>query len=397
MDPKDAILNDAPHSDPVNLLQALVAQPTYGDALGVEDAAVRLLAARFDALGIPYLIREEEGKAYNLLATVGEGRPSIVLNSHLDVVPPGDLNRWSVPPFEARLVDGRLFGRGACDAKGSVAAMVTAFERLYQARHRLRGQVILSLVGAEEIGGWGVLREIELGLRADAAIVGEPTKLTPHVAHKGRMVIEVITRGISVHSSDPDSGVNAISKMARLIQEFDALHERVRRQRHPLLGTASSAVTRIHGGVAVNVVPGECVLQIDRRLLPGEQADDALREYRDIVDRLDAGLPGPKTEVRLLQAKAPAETAGTKLPETIQTVAAKILERPVEPEGFPATCDMTHLANEGGIPTVIFGPGDLALAHQYDEHISVEDVHLAAKIYYQTCLAWTGSYEAGGE
>lgn len=397
MDPKVAAHGEQQAADPVALLQTLVAQPTYGDRLGVEDGAIRLLATRFDALGIPYEIREEGGKAYNLLARVGKGRPSIVLNSHLDVVPPGDLKQWHIPPFEARLVDGKVYGRGACDAKGSVAAMVTAFERLYAVRDQLRGEVILSLVGAEETGGYGVLREIEMGLRADAAIVGEPTQLTPHVAHKGRMVIEVTTRGLPVHSSDPDKGVNAISKMARLIAEFDALHERVRQKRHPLLGAASSAVTLIDGGVAINVVPGECVVQIDRRLLPGENVEDALRDYEEIVERSAAALPGPASEVRLLQATMPAETTDTKLPEILQTAASRVLGRAVEVAGFPATCDMTHLVNGGGIPTIIFGPGDLALAHQYNEYIPADEVRLAAEIYYQTCLAWTNGYDGDEE
>src|SRR5690606_8305317 len=172
--------------DVVDLLRSLVARRSYGEGLGPEDAVVRFLAARFDAQGIPYVIRETGGKAYNLLARTGEGRPSIVLNSHLDTVPPGDPDRWDVPPFAARLADGKVYGRGACDAKASVAAMVVAFERLWTERDHLGGEVILSLVGAEETGGLGTRREIELGLRADAAIVGEPTRLTPHVAHKGR-------------------------------------------------------------------------------------------------------------------------------------------------------------------------------------------------------------------
>jgi len=375
--------------DVVDLLRSLVARPSYGEGLGPEDAVVRFLAARFDARGIPYVIRETGGKAYNLLARTGDGRPSIVLNSHLDTVPPGDPDRWDVPPFAARLADGKVYGRGACDAKASVAAMVVAFERLWTERDHLGGEVILSLVGAEETGGLGTRREIELGLRADAAIVGEPTRLTPHVAHKGRMVIEVTTRGVPVHSSNPDRGINAISKMARLIREFDALHERVRQRRHPLLGNASSAVTRIEGGVAVNVVPGECVLHIDRRLLPGETADEAFQDYKAIVDAVGSELPGPATELRVVHATAPAETAGTALSDVLAEVASEVLGRPVEPAGFSATCDMTYLVNQGGIPTVIFGPGDIALAHEYNEHVAVEELELAAEVYYRVCRAWT--------
>lgn len=381
--------------DPLPILQALVATPTFGEYLGVEDQSVRWLAQLFDGLGVPYVVREEQGKAYNIRAEVGGEGPSIVLNSHLDVVPPGDLQKWLTPPFEPQLVDGKVYGRGTCDAKGSAAAMVAAFLRLYDQRHSLQGRVILSLVGAEEIGGLGVVREIEMGLSASAAIVGEPTQLTPHVGHKGRMVIEVTTRGKPAHSSNPDAGVNAISKMARLIPLFDALHNEVQRKSHPLLGTASSAVTRIQGGVAVNVVPGECTIQMDRRLLPGETPEQALEAYHAIVEQAKANDPELVAEVTLLQAKEPAETEGTQLPSLMTAVAQEVLGRPVQIAGFPATCDMTHLVNDGGIPTVIFGPGDLGLAHQYNEYLPVNELYLAAEVYYRACLKWTNSGELG--
>lgn len=380
--------------DPLAIARELVRFPTYGDVLGVEAPAVEWLAARFRRLGIPHTVRSEHGRAFNLTARIGEGGPSIILNSHLDVVPPGDSASWATDPFEPHVADGRLYGRGSCDAKGSVAAMVAAFERLYARRRALKGTVILALVGGEERGGEGVCREIAQGLKADAAIVGEPTGLMPRVAHKGRVVLEVVTRGKPAHSSNPDAGVNAISAMARLLPGFEALHGAARQVTHPLLGAASSAVTRIAGGVAVNVVPAECRIWIDRRLLPGEVPDRVIGTYREVIERGRAADPALEAELIVLEVTRPAEAGSTALPGILQEVGGRVLGRPVGVGGFPATCDMTHLVHKAGVPTVIFGPGDLEAAHRFNEWISVAELYQAAEVYYQTCLAWTGSADS---
>lgn len=382
-------------SDPLEIARALIREATYGESLGVEEPAIRYLAERFDRLGIPYTVRTENGKAYNLVAETGPAGPSIILNSHLDVVPPGDRDRWVYPPFEPTIDDGRLYGRGACDAKGPLAAMVAAFERLWRRRDTLRGRIILTAVGAEETGGIGTLREAEAGLRADVAIVGEPTQLIPRIAHKGRMTVAITTRGKPVHSSNPDAGVNAITKMLKLIPALEDLHTEARRLTHPLLGAGSSTITRISGGVADNVVPGECTLHIDRRLMPGETPDSALAYYMAVLDAARERDPELVVELDLHEAKHPAETSDPRWAAMMERVVSRVLGRPVEAQGFTATCDMTHLEHEAGTPTVIYGPGDLGLAHQYNEFVPVDELYTAAEVYYQACLEWTGTPEAG--
>src|SRR5690625_4353744 len=276
-------MNDG--TDPIALAKQLMAQPTYGESLGVEHAAIHVIAQRFDKLGIPYTLRQHKGRSYNIIAHVNKdrGTPSIVLNTHLDVVPPGNEEAWQHDPFQPVIVQEELIGRGACDAKGSAAAMVIAFEQLWRERHRLSGSVCLALVGGEETGGAGTIYEIDHGLRADAVIVGEPTQLVPHIAHKGRMTVEVSARGQAAHSSEPHLGENAIQRMGVLLPKLAAVHSQVSKKTHALLGSASSAITQIEGGVAVNVIPPHCTVRIDRRLLPGETPEDALQQYKEAI------------------------------------------------------------------------------------------------------------------
>lgn len=376
-------------SDPLEIVKALVSQPTYGANLGVEAPAVRVLAERFQRLGIPFKVRVQDGFAYNLVASIGGGEPSILLNGHLDVVPPGEDALWAQPPFEPVVAEGQLFGRGACDAKGALGGMVAAFERLWAMRHKLKGRVILAAVGAEENGGTGVRREIAAGLRASAAIVGEPTGCVPHIAHKGRVTVEVTTHGMPAHSSSPQLGENAISRMGTLLPYLDAIHEVVSKTEHPLLGSASSTVTGISGGTAVNVVPGSCTVRIDRRLLPGDTPQSAQAAYEEAVARAQAACPELRADVQLLQGVVAAETKSDALIGCAIRAAGEVLGHPVVAEGFTASCDMTYLVHEGGIPTLILGPGDLAYAHQYNERVPVEQLYQAAEIYFRTCLLWT--------
>ncbi len=366
----------------VALLQEMVRIPSHESESGVVD----LLCRRFRDRGIPCETRPVgPGGRSNVVAAWGEGPRSLILNSHMDTVAPGDPGQWRAPPFGAEIRGGALYGRGAADAKGPLAAMIVAFESIAQSRVRPGGRLILTAVSYEEENGRGTHAEVAAGMRADAAVVGEPTSLQVCVAHKGVLRLRVTTRGRAAHASEPWEGANAISAMAPVIGALDALAGRLGQRRDPLLGPATLVTAMIEGGIGRNVVPPACSILIDRRLLPDENAVDAREEVEALVRPLAAEVE----EVSL------AEAAGIEPQAAIARAAlaarAAVLGEPSRAVGFGACCDMWHLTKQGGIPTVILGPGSLSQAHKTDEHIDVAELDRAVEIYRRVALDWLGA------
>ncbi|HTU01903.1 MAG TPA: M20 family metallopeptidase [Candidatus Sulfotelmatobacter sp.] len=368
------------------LLAELIAIPSY--APPQEEAIAHYLIQRLSRQGIRCRATEADGKPLNVVAEIGEGPRAIVLNSHLDTVPPGDPALWATDPLSPVEKAGCLYGRGAGDAKGPLAAMVLAFEALARASV-LPGRVILMAVGAEERGGLGTQAEVARGVAAQAAIIGESTGLVPMVAHKGVLRLEIEVQGKAAHASAPDAGVNAIVAMAPVIQALADLATTVERRSERYTGRASLVISTITGGVALNVIPARCMLSIDRRVLPTETEADATRE---IVRAAEQALPqaaGARLAWRKVRFVPPAVTdASERIVRVAESVCSRLLERPVTAEGFTATCDMTYLVNQAKIPTIILGPGSLAVAHQANEQIALDQVALGAQAYRETVESW---------
>ncbi len=369
-----------------HLLSDLIAIPSYG---AHEEAIIGYLVGRFKAQGIPCRVTDVGGKPMNVVAEVGEGPQALVLNSHVDTVPPGDVTPWLTDPLTAVEKDGVIYGRGAMDAKGCLTAMIVAFEALAQRRDGLPGRVILMAVGGEERGGLGTRAEVANGLTAEAAIVGESTCLVPMLAHKGVLRLEVEVTGRAAHASNPEAGINAIKAMGPIILALDELAHTVRQRSDTCTGNASLVVSTISGGVALNVIPASCVISIDRRVLPEETEAETTREIVEAVNRALPETPGARAEVRKGRFVPPARTdPEAPIVAAAERAAAAVLGRPVQAAGFPATCDMTYLVNNGGIPTVILGPGAMDVAHQANEHISIDEMALAVDIYSHTVETW---------
>jgi succinyl-diaminopimelate desuccinylase len=368
------------------LLFELIAIPSYGTQ---EEAAVRYLMERFTAQGIPCRITELDSKPLNVVAEVGEGPRSIILNSHLDTVPPGDQPPWLTDPLAPVEKDGTIYGRGAGDAKGCLAAMSVAFETLARRGRELPLKAILMAVGAEERGGLGTKIEVANGLRADAAIIGESTNLVPMLAHKGVLRLEVEVTGRAAHASDPEAGINAVVAMAPIVSALDRLAAEVRGRSEAYTGRASLVISTITGGVALNVIPARCMISIDRRVLPTETEADATREILEIVNRALPPASGASVEVRTVRFVPPSFTHPKEaIVAAAERAASAVLGRPIQAGGFTATCDMTYLVNDGGIPTIILGPGSIDVAHQANEHISIDQMALAVQVYLRTIETW---------
>jgi succinyl-diaminopimelate desuccinylase len=361
------------------LLQELIALPSVNCALlprnherAGEHRVVDFLAATAAQAGLDVDLQSVFPNRSNLLARLsptGKMRQRILLAPHLDTVDIADPRQLT--PQEK---NGRLYGRGACDTKGSVAAMLTALCELAQSKKRPATTEIIFVGLVDEETGQGGSRALAAsGLKADLAIVGEPTQLKVVTAHKGNLWLKLQTHGKAAHGSCPELGKNAIHEMARIVDLLETRYaEQLRRRRHPLLGPATVNVGTIAGGVQANIVPSECSITIDRRTIPGEQDAQVWRDLKHLLEQNDL-------HATLVNTKAapclPLET-DARLPLVRQFLHNLGQKKPL---GVNYFCDASVLAH-GGIPSIVFGPGDIAQAHTDDEWISLASLERARQM-----------------
>ncbi len=320
----------------------------------------------------------------NLVATLNPGKhPQLLFNSHIDVVPIGNLANWHHDPFAADIVDGVLYGRGSADAKGCMAPMIIAAKALKQSSAELRGSLVVNPVSDEEVGGikgtqWMVQSNL---LQPDLVVIGEITSNRVAIAHKGVLQMRIITHGRTAHASTPWHGVNAISHMVTLLYEFErAMQARLATRRHPLTPPPSYNLGTIQGGLKANVVADHCQVELDRRVLPSEDMDEVISEIQEIIADIQRRHPEINAEMEVVLRGGPLETAPDH-PLTQTALAASVdLGFPGEPVGYEQASD-GRFFSERGIPTILIGPGTAHFAHQPDEHIPLEDVYEAARLY----------------
>jgi acetylornithine deacetylase/succinyl-diaminopimelate desuccinylase len=330
----------------------------------------------------------------NVVARLVNGPgPAFAFNTHMDVVPAG--NGWSSDPFVLRedMACGRLYGRGACDAKGSLAAMIEAMRLLAAERARWSGTVLGIFVADEEVASAGAKALVAAGgPRIDFAIVGEPTSNAVFAAHKGSMRPVVRVHGRAAHSGTPHLGDNAIERASTLVSIIRQHHEAVvSRRQHPLVGAASLTVTRIAGGHADNVVPEACDLLLDRRLIPGEDEDAVVAELASLLDdaRTRHGLRAEIVDFK------PTTGGATETPLDAPIVQAALAACRAAgiadpgPFGFQGGCDLVH-CRALGAAGIVLGPGDLATAHRPDEFVPVAEFAAAASLYRDIAVRMLG-------
>jgi acetylornithine deacetylase len=306
-----------------------------------------------------------------------------MLNGHLDVV---GTERMSHAPFDAHERDGRIYGRGAADMKGGIAAICAAAARA--AEGGLDGEVVVAAVADEEFASVGTRALLGSGVRADAAIVAEPTRLAIAPAHRGFAAFQIVVHGRAAHGSRYDIGVDAIRHMGLLLAELDAFEgEELARRTHPLLGHASLHASVIKGGVGFSTYPDRCELQLERRTLPGESAAQALEEIRAACERVRARRDSFAADVVLEFAEGPSDVPpGAPI---VRALAAAIegAGEPVRLEGMTAWTDAA-LLNEAGIPAICYGPGNIALAHAAEEWVELAEIERATEVLTGLARGW---------
>jgi acetylornithine deacetylase len=407
----------------LGLLGRLVSIPSVnpmgGKELGAEFGEARLTDWLEELLQRAGLATERQTVAPgrdNLLARLDgktppeNGGPLLLFDAHQDTVP---VDGMTIEPWTPSLREGRLYGRGSCDVKGGMAAMLTALLRLAEERPSSRPTIVLSCTVNEEYGFGGIaalvgrignpsgneaelpdglairpterptpIRSPLLPCRPDAAVVAEPTSLDVVVAHKGVARWRLHTRGRAAHSSRPQSGDNAIYRMARVVLELERCQQELDAGPvHPLCGPASLSVGTIRGGASVNTVPDQATIEIDRRLRPDESLATA---YQHLADHL-AGQLGKafplEWEASYMHGPALSDQHNGPLSQRLAAVAREVSGRS-ERTGAAYATNAAFLA-AAGVPTVVFGPGSIEQAHTADEWISLDQVQQAAEILYR--------------
>lgn len=341
-----------------------------------ETGMARFVAEWCERAGLDVSVESAAPGRPNVVAVArgtGTGR-SLMLNAHMDTVGVAGM----ADPFAPRLDNGRLYGRGAYDMKGSLAACMLAVAEA--GRRRLAGDVVLTAVADEEFASVGT-EAIVARRRADAAIVTEPTALQVAVAHRGFVHVEVETRGRAAHGSLPDIGIDAIAKMGGVLVGIERLDKSLRANpTHPHLDSGSVHASLIEGGQEYSSYPARCVLQAERRTIPGETVHTVEGELRAVVEQAAEGDSDFVADVRILGSREPFEVdEGQPIVESVRRHATAVLGRVPEFVGVPFWADSALLA-EAGIPTVVFGPGGEG-AHAEVEWVEVADLERCVEIY----------------
>jgi acetylornithine deacetylase len=378
--------------DVVRLLSTLVAIPSVnpmGRALaGAHVLETRLsdfLESWFRDLGVKCARHTISSGRDNVLGWYEAPQASrrILFDVHQDTVPADGM---IIPPFSPAISEGRLFGRGACDVKGAMAAMLVALARLVRERPAGSASVLLACTVDEEYTHMGSSRLAETPHGAELAVVAEPTALQLVHCHKGAIRWKIRTRGLACHSSTPEAGVNAIYRMARVIDALE-LHgwSLALSQPDPILGPPTLSVGRIEGGQSVNIVPDWCEIEVDRRLIPGEDGTTCVSQVRDQLERSLGGADWIEFDEPSVHMPPLQPRASPWIERVREAIAAATGRRP-ELQGVPFGTDAGPLS-AAGTPCVVFGPGHIAQAHTKDEWIELEQVQQAAEAYYHIALA----------
>jgi succinyl-diaminopimelate desuccinylase len=331
------------------------------------------------------IIRHSPARA-SLLAVLKSSRQiaPLLYSAHFDTVPLG-VEKWSHEPFDAVISDGRIWGRGAADMKGGMAALIVAATELARSGLPLRGDLILALTAGEEVdslGATAIASRSQLG-PVQAVIIPEPSDNDIYIAEKGALWLELSTHGKTAHGAMPELGDNAVLMMVDLIRELQKLQ--IPFKEHPMLGGFSMSVNTIQGGMKTNVVPDNCVVTVDMRTVPGQRHEAIVEWVKGMIAELSRRNPSFRASVKVTNDRLPVETS----PEEpavrlfVDIVEELLGDRPT-PKGVRYYTDATALVPAFKAPMIICGPGDPKLAHQPNENIVIEKLVQAVKIYTLT-------------
>ncbi len=385
-------LSDLVSLPSVNPMGKPVSGPEY-----FEYRVTDYLQQLFESWGLPYERQTVEPKRDNIVALlegsvpIDQGGPLIMFEAHQDTVP---VEGMTIEPWSPQIRDGKIYGRGSCDIKGGMCAMLGAIARLLAERPEGMPNIAMACTINEEFGYsgatalekfWTEGKSQVLPRRPDVAIVAEPTSLDVVIAHKGALRWKCRTKGRASHSSQPHLGTNAIYRMSYVLQAFEAYQRELipTLPEHPLCGPPSLSVGTITGGISVNTVPDACEIELDRRMIPGEdhaavfeQVTSFVRDYPGVDFHADLVHDEP-----FLKGGSLSEQHNGPLADRLVATASSV-KKDCQKIGVPYGTDAAAISAMG-VPTVVFGPGSIAQAHTCDEWLEVDQLERASEILYQ--------------
>ncbi len=375
----------------VQLLSDLVAiesiNPSMKGAKNGETIIGNYIFDYLKGLGLEVLRQEALPGRSNIFGKLpgADSKRRLLFEGHLDTMP---IEGMVIDPFTPKVEEGRLYGRGACDVKASIAAMLSA---LKIATEQGRPKADLYFLGSvdEEYTFKGILHFLKGRFWAQGAVVGEPTELDVVIAHKGMVRWRIEVTGKAAHSSKPKEGINAVTKMARIICRIeDRMQPMLARISHPLVGPPTLSIGKIRGGIQINIVPDRCVIELDRRLNPGEDPNAVLESFEQLLNEMRG--EDPQLQVAMEEpflVDYPLETEETEEVVLLAKSAISAVRGQAKVKGVPYGTDGSKTAR-AGIPTIVLGPGSIDQAHTANEYVEIDQVVKAAEIYARMMLVF---------
>ncbi len=370
--------------DGVELLQELVRIPSPNPPGDTRDIA-NFVAERMRAIGCAVRQPSPAAKpeALNTIAVLGAGEPRIMLHAHIDTVPIAatEAQKWSVDPYAGAIKDGALYGKGSIDDKAPLASMMLAMMEASE-QGALQGTLVLVAAAEEEVGGqlgtkW--LADARHLPECDFIIVGEQTGNKVATAHKGVLRATVRTSGVSVHATNPDRGVNAIVAMSKIIAALDLYHRDLARLIHPVVGAPTCNIGVIAGGSTANAVPDACAINLDRRMIPGEDPEAVKAELKSVIEAVEVA-PASAAIGEFVYSRWFDSGLSTEHARTFMDCVRRQLDEDPGPIGYLPGSDAKHLMDLARGDMIIFGPGSYEVAHAADEHVRLADYEATTAI-----------------
>ena len=359
---------------------------------GSELAAAEYVAAALKKCGVgAELVKHSDTRASVLARLKGQGKePALFYNGHLDTVPVG-AEKWRHDPFGGEIAEGKIWGRGAADMKGGLAAMMAAMKALAEASVPLQGDLILAATAGEEIDSLGATEVAKMLSREplQALFIAEPTYNEIYIAEKGVLWVEIETFGKTAHGSMPDQGRNAVLMMVKIIQEIEKI--KIPHKTHPVLGGFTRSLNTISGGIKTNVVPDHCAATIDMRTVPGQEHSAILRQVENILEDLGRKDPDFKAAVKAIIDHPSVETSPSE--PVLQKFSSLVAEMTGQKAGFKGAnyfSDAVGFLPVLKVPLILFGPGEPGQAHQPNEQVEISKLVEAARIFTVTARRLLG-------
>ncbi len=368
---------------------------------GNEGPIARYIAERLQESGFEVeLVEVAEGRPNVVGRLKGSGgKPSLLVYGHSDVVPVGDLANWTYPPFEGKMLDGEIHGRGAQDHKFPIPPLIIAMDAIREAGFGLKGDLVITVVADEETGGeYGFKWLVENGYfdDTDCMIYGGAGRSGDVIVigANGQLATTVIVRGLGAHTGNLEKGVNAIVKANKVISRLQELAEKVNARTHSLTGKARMSINMIQAGDKINVLPDKCVITIDRRITPAEKFEDAHNEIQKVLDELKVGDPGLDIELITKIGMHPvASDPDSELVKVLKSAGEDIRGgEPVRVTGSQGSSDYSWYVNILGKPAASYSMSSTERrGHAPNEYVLVDDLVKTAKAYALTYMRYLGA------